>query len=142
LRFRIGKAFKCRTFEDVVAAISCGFMTVFGILVGRNFGDLNNEGVAPTPDVVLGGHALAGVGCKTLRNGEWAIDTLNSWSGSWGLNGFCFLTKKSFANRIDAYAIQSAIWDPEEDGPPPAKFRSQLWSNSPTLQVKSKRSRK
>lgn len=126
LRFRIGKAFKCRTFEDLVAAISCGFMTVYGILVGKNFSDLDNEGVPPVPDVVVGGHALAGVGTKRLKSGEWALDTLNSW-GNWGENGFCSMTKKSFARRIDAYAIQASLWDPEEDGPPPAKFRSQAW---------------
>lgn len=135
LRFRIGKAFKCNSFEDIVAAISCGFMTVFGIMVGRNFGNLDSEGVAPTPDVVLGGHALAGVGSKRLKSGEWAVDTLNSWSVGWGDDGFCNLTKKSFARRLDAFAIQAALWDPEEDGPPPAKFNSRAWIGTDDLRA-------
>lgn len=116
-RFRVAKAFTCQTFEDCCSAISCGWQVVFGILVGRNFGDLSSEGVAPPPDVILGGHALGGVGLRRLRS-QWGIRTLNSWGAQWGDKGFCVLTKQSFDARVDAFAIQVATWDPEEKGPP------------------------
>jgi hypothetical protein len=113
-KYQVFEAFLCRTFEELCEAINRGFPVAFGIQVGNNFSRLSLDGVAPLPDMVVGGHALCGVGIKKYK-GVWVIKTQNSWGDRWGMHGFCYLTRGHFTNLIDAYALQYA----ENTNPPP-----------------------
>jgi len=130
-KFKIEEAFLCRSFEEICEAINRGFPVAFGIMIGQNFNRLSAEGVAPLPDVIAGGHALAGVGLKKQRGG-WLIKTQNSWGTRWGINGFCYLTRGHFDNMVDAYAIMYAN---NTNLPPVAK--SEIVTGEPEVEEKA-----
>jgi hypothetical protein len=116
---------KIATYEELCQAISLGYPTAFGIRVGRNFSNLNAQGVCPLPNMVIGGHALCGVGLKKTFNDSWLVKFQNSWTANWGLSGFAYLTRGHFDQLIDAYAItHPKILTP--DGPPIAKTIVQI----------------
>jgi hypothetical protein len=123
-RHRAVEAFQCRTVQDILTALSLGFGVVSGIWVGNNLGRLDSDGVAPLPDRVVGGHALAHIGLKwSARRNRWLILTQNSWGETWGMRdatgqgGFCYLTEDHWANmRIDAWAIGGVFNDPDDPG--------------------------
>ncbi len=109
----------CRSFEDIVEALSGGFPVCSGIYVDTNFvaGRLDADGVAPAGGQVVGGHALAHVGLKwSARWGEWLVKTQNSWGVRWGMKGFCWLRKLHWDNmQIDAHAAIGVQNDAEDD---------------------------
>lgn len=113
LKYQVFEAFLCRTYEEIVDAINRGFPVPLGIQVGNNFSRLNNEGIAPLPDMIIGGHALCGIGIKKYK-GVWLVKVQNSWGKQWGIDGCCYLTKNHFTHMIDSYAIMYA-----ENTPPP-----------------------
>lgn len=115
-KYQAVEAFTCHSFEEICEAVNSGFPTPFGIQVGQNFSRLNSDGVCPPPDIVVGGHALCGVGLKRSRTGTWLLKFQNSWTAVWGLKGYAYLSKGSFDNMVDAYAIMYAK---NIDGPPP-----------------------
>lgn len=57
-RFKLTQAYRCDTFEEICSAITLGFVCPLGILVGSNFGYLDNDGVAPLPNGGGGGHCV------------------------------------------------------------------------------------
>lgn len=114
-KYMAQEAFLCRNFEEVCEAVNKGFPVPFGIQIGQNFNQLNSDGVCPPPDTVVGGHALCGVGLKKSRTGTWLLKFQNSWTEQWGLMGFAYLSKGSFDNMVDAYAI---MYVTNINGPP------------------------
>lgn len=54
-RFKLLKAFRCDSFEDICSAISLGFVCVLGIYVGANFSKVDSEYVCPVPNRMDGG---------------------------------------------------------------------------------------
>ena len=125
LRFKALEIYKLNSFEELCSALSLGIPCVSGIAVGRNFtrNQLDSNGLAPLPDVIVGGHALCHTGLTQL-NGMWVVETFNSWGSSWGLNGYCFLQKghwnPGYGFPFDSFAIYSVIDDPQDknDVPP------------------------
>src|SRR5581483_629440 len=64
-RFKLAQAYRCPTFEDIIAAISLGFPTPLGIYVDQNFARLDSDGIAGLPmGQNGGGHAILGIGTK------------------------------------------------------------------------------
>lgn len=120
-RFRALDVYKINSYEELCTALTLGFPCVSGIAVGNNFtrGQLRDDGLAPLPDSIVGGHAMYHVGLKRLGN-LWCLDTQNSWGTQWGINGFCYLQKGHFnpgyGFGFDVYAIASVIDDPEDKG--------------------------
>lgn len=112
-RFRIGKAYHCRTFDEIGSALQCGRMVVYGVLVGGDFGNLDREGVAPAHPG-MGNHCLTGLAMKKLPSGRWGIRTQNSWGEGWGDRGFCYLVEDHFSHTDpDAFAIELDAPDPQ-----------------------------
>lgn len=112
-KYKLKEAFRCQSFEDICAAISLGFFVAFGIMVGSNFPALDRESVAPLPNGRGGGHALLGVGLKRSERYGMVIKTQNSWSGNFGLGGYCYLRKEHFSQiNPDAFAYRY-MNDPE-----------------------------
>lgn len=109
------EAYICHSYDECLEAISRGFAVAFGIQVGQNFNRLDSNGVAPLPDVIIGGHAMCGMGMKRSSQGTWLMKAQNSWTRRWGINGYCWLTKGHFRYQTDAYAIMYA----ENINPPP-----------------------
>lgn len=99
--------FKIPTYDDLLQCLAWGIPCVFGIMVGRNFmnGNLSSDGMAPLPDVQVGGHAMCAMSLRNLSAYGWVPHVQNSWSGRFGQNGRCFLRREHFARRIDAYGI-------------------------------------
>lgn len=125
-RFRIAKALKLNSFEEICSAISSGWQSVFSLMIGQNFADVDDEGVSPPADVIRGNHGLCDAGLTRINSGQWAVRALNSWTKSFGVDGYCLLTAQSFGQVVDAFAIQVVTPD-SSSGPPPVvtKLRAQ-----------------
>lgn len=114
------EVYKINTYEELITALVLGFPCVTGIAVGQNFvhNQLSPYGIAPLPNIVAGGHALCIMGIKYLEN-KWVLEFQNSWSKTWGLDGFAYLQKGNFnpgyGFGFDTYAICSVLADPKED---------------------------
>ena len=117
-RFRLLKAFRCDTFEEICSAISLGFFCPLGIYVGDNFPRVDSDGVAPLPGGGGGGHCILGVGLKKISRYGWCIKIQNSWGKRFGHGGYCYIHKGHFSRmRPDAFAIQSVSDDPLDGTP-------------------------
>ena len=116
----------CKTWEEICTALTLAKPVVVGILVGRNFGQLDSEGVSPLPDRVIGGHALARDGLRKSSRYGWVLDGPNSWGTRFGVNGYCALHKGHFEARVDAFAVEAALDNPDTDptDPPPVAVRA------------------
>lgn len=113
-RFKVGKAYHCRTFDEIGSALQSGYQVVYGILVGGDFGDLDREGVAPAHPGT-GNHCMTGCGMVKLPSGRWAIKNQNSWGTRWGNNGMCYLVEDHFNHTDpDAFAIELDSRDPQD----------------------------
>jgi hypothetical protein len=99
------------------SAILQGFPVISGIAVGRNFTDIPDNGIAPLPDQVVGGHCMVHIGLKQV-NGVWMVETQNSWSKNWGMDGFCHLQEGAWHPRygfgFDCWAFTAVHDDPED----------------------------
>jgi hypothetical protein len=117
-RFKLSEAYKCDTFEEICAAIAVGFVCPLGIMVGDNFANLDNQGVAPLPAGGGGGHCILGMGLKKSTRYGWMIKIQNSWGSRFGINGHCYIHKGHFSRMSpDAFAIQVVIDDPMDSTP-------------------------
>ena len=102
---RAQEAYALRTFDDFGTALTLGYACAIGIMIGQNFARLDSNGVAPLPDVTVGGHALAVVGLAVIRN-EWVLLLQNSWSESFGFDGgFCYITERHTYRMLDGFAL-------------------------------------
>jgi hypothetical protein len=118
-RFRAAEVLWTPTWQEKGSALQHGWVVVFGIMVGNNFGDLDGHGVAPLPGWGSGGHCLYNRGMKNV-GGRWVLETPNSWGTSYGQNGVCYLTQRHYEDRDDAYAIRVLPPDPMADEGPGA----------------------
>lgn len=118
LRFRLMKWFKLTSFDEVVSAILLGFFPVFDVYVGRNFNNLDADGVPPTRAGVTGNHAQTVDGFHFTPAGRPLLDDINSW-GNWGLNGRCNYDENALDHDLDAWCVQALTEDPQEPNVPP-----------------------
>jgi C1A family cysteine protease len=78
------------------STLAQGLPIIFGITVYSSFegGTVATDGMVPMPNTdtesVLGGHALLCVGYETINNELYFIFR-NSWSASWGVNGYGYI---------------------------------------------------
>jgi len=113
--YKLLKAFRCDSFDEICAALSLGFTVPLGIMVGSNFPSIDGNGIAPLPGRGGGGHCILGCGLKNL-NGEWLVKIFNSWGKNFGMNGYCYLRREHFSRiNPDAFAIQ-LMSDPQGSG--------------------------
>jgi hypothetical protein len=119
------RGYRCRglalnSLEELFAAATTGHPVVFGTNVGRNFGQLDSEGVCPLPDSVLGGHALCADEARySTRLGEWVLHGPNSWGRRWGNEGRFGVRASAVDLRYGAFVVL-ADWDgPGEQTDPP-----------------------
>ena len=114
----IAEAYKLNSFDELCTALTLGFLVVSGILVDRDFGDLDGEGIAPVAKMPIGGHALAQDELHySARRQEWCPGGPNSWGTRFGMNGRYRLVEAHWQRRMpfDAFAIQLAADNPDED---------------------------
>lgn len=104
----------CRSFQDVATALTLNFPVLVGITVGKNFGQVDSEGVCPLPDVPLGGHALALHSLKRSPRHGWIMGFQNSWGRKFGHDGQAYLTPAHlpFHGAVHAFALESPFDDP------------------------------
>lgn len=118
--YKLNEAFICRTWQELCSAVTLFGPVSLGIVIGRNFARLNSAGVAPQPDVAVGGHALAGVGLKVINN-AWHILLHNSWGSNFGFEGgFCYINEYHTRQMLDGFAlIRPRESDRKDDGDEP-----------------------
>ena len=108
--------------DELVSGLQLGYIAVYGMQVGSNFGSFDASGVA---GFARGGgnHCMHADGVKKLPDGRWVLDNVNSWGYSWGpwKNGRCYLSESHIkgADNSDAYLIKGAVDDPSEPIKPP-----------------------
>lgn len=113
-QFMLLDAWHVQTIADFITAVQLGFPVVFGMTVGQNFGDLDEDGCVPAnPGWGRGGHCLATDGEFKFGPGEKPlIGFVNSWGVPWGLKGHAFLDP--FVNlstgEMDAYALRGCSY--------------------------------
>lgn len=121
-RFRAGLAPVVTTFEDMVSASLRGHALFSGIFCGKSFKP-NSQGVVPEWDrATVGGHCTAQIGEFEVIDGKPGLWTLNSWSKSWGVDGWCWLPRSYFDGGLPAFgavAIVSCLPDPGDATPTP-----------------------
>lgn len=113
-RFRALTVAKINGWEDMMSALSLNVPVVFGIMVGANFGKLDDEGICPLPDRQLGGHCMVATGALRSRKYGLVPKFVNSWSLRWGLKGKACIRREHLEPLWDAYALLSTNDDPEE----------------------------
>jgi hypothetical protein len=123
LRYRLERFHHTPSFDEIGTALSLGWPVVGGFLLGNNFMQPGRDGVAPVPDRVVGGHAIALLGLVN-RGGRWLVKFQNSW-GRWGLGGEGFgylpeefvqytveVTMRQWGAPLDAFAAEHMYDDP------------------------------
>lgn len=117
-RFRVAKAYHAGSFDEIATGLQMGFIPVYGIYVGNDFGSLDREGVAPAYRWTAN-HCMYGDELVKLPSGRWAIRDNNSWTERFGNGGRCYLTEQHFGRDCDAFLIQAVCEDPQETNLPP-----------------------
>jgi len=117
-KYRITESYDCTNFDEICSAILSGFAVSYGIPVTRGFvEDVSKDGFVPEKVVnVVGLHALLGVGLKQ-HNGQWWIETQNSWGEKWGKSGTCYVPESYFKTRygVDAWAIRVTTFSAKDN---------------------------
>jgi hypothetical protein len=119
-RYRATDSHHCQSYDEIMTTVLEDGACTYGIYVGRDFNNLNSEGVAPAYPRRTGNHCVYGDGLILLRDGSIGLDTPNSWDTSWGINGRCVLTERHFdGTDPDAFGIDVTAEDPQETNLPP-----------------------
>lgn len=117
-RVRILEAYRAENWRELCSGIQRRFIAIYGIQVGRNFGELSDKGVAP---VVRGpgNHAMHADGMKFI-GGKPYVDNHNSWGNRFGENGRCYLGEEHFrgVKYPDMWLIRAVVEDPQNYPPP------------------------
>jgi len=118
-RFKLEKAYRCTTFDQVCQALNLGFVVNIGILVGSNFARVDSDGIAPLPNGGGGGHSMLACGLKKHSKYGWLVKLQNSWGENFGQKGYCFVRKEHFEyySKLDCFAFQGVIDDPKDPIP-------------------------
>lgn len=122
LDYRLQEAFLLRTFDDFGTALTIGHTAAIGIAIGENFANLDRRGIAPLPNITVGGHAMAVVGLDVI-DGDWVLLLQNSWDEDFGFDGgFCYITESHTRAMLDGFALVLALESGKpglDDVPPP-----------------------
>jgi hypothetical protein len=122
VRFRIEIGAKLESFHDLLVATQLRRPFNFSVAVGRQFTDLDAEGVCPVRKGATGNHAIAGgYGCKRARDGRWLIKFKNSWTTAFGQDGYGWLDATAIDNQrwFEAYCVLAVSEDSGDDSTPP-----------------------
>lgn len=114
-KYRAARVHHCHDYDSVGTALALGFPVVVGVLVGQNFTRLDAEGVVPTPDRILGGHALCLTGLRKRARGGYLYSFVNSWGPRFGRQGFAAMGQEliDYAaqryGQMDAFALETVV---------------------------------
>jgi hypothetical protein len=118
-RFKVDVGWTAKTWDELISGLLYGFIPFFDLYVGDNFAKLDANGIAPAgrsrPN-----HCLYSDGIAMISPGVAKLDSINSWSRAFGLDGRCYLTEANFQSGNQICLIQSVAEDPQEQNIPPA----------------------
>lgn len=119
-RFRAGILVYPEDFDDFVTVILNGGGVAFGLQVGGDFNNLDDEGCCPA-DRGPGNHWVFADGVRKLQSGEYALDGQNSWDVTWGDHGRMGVRERVFqrGDQPCAVGMLTAEQDPQEADQPP-----------------------
>lgn len=107
-RYAILESYDCPTFDAIASAVQLGFVVDYGVMTGRAF-EVGSDGWVADQRGSGGGHALCGIGLAK-KNGQWGIETANSWGTAWGDQGFAVVPESYFDGDFnDAWAVRSVV---------------------------------
>jgi len=122
LEHKAFEIYKVNSWEELGSAVHLKLPLVSGIGVGRNFSQLDGEGVVPLPDQIVGGHALFHSGLKHSKTGAVLIECVNSYGKQWGVNGVCWLRKEhwnpAYGFPFDSFVVLAVAPEPDDTVPP------------------------
>jgi hypothetical protein len=103
---------------EVKTQLASGFPVLIGMMVDRNFADLQAGMIYDTPGgAQLGGHAMVVVGYSDQRN---AFRVINSWGTHWGDGGFGWISYPAFRAKVrEAYVVQDIVTTQPNPNPGP-----------------------
>lgn len=112
-KYRGTEAWLCPTAGHVAAAVMGGFPVVIGYWhYSRD--SVSADGWMIAPGGPRGGHAVCVVGL-VLKGSEWGFKFLNSWTTSFGLNGYAILPESRVeegCRTFQAWALRSGVQEP------------------------------
>lgn len=109
---------RCKSWEEACTALQMGYVVQFGLNVGRNFENFDNDGVAGySPG---SNHSVHACGMKKGANGRWLFQMYNSW-GKWGPygDGTCYVDQRIFEGGGGGFIHLAPTLDPQDPNLPP-----------------------
>lgn len=120
-RFKIEVGQKLTTYDQMVISAALGQTYNASVCVGSNFTNLDSNGVAGFSRG-MGNHAVCGgLGLKKGPDGDWLIKFQNSWTRSFGVNGFFWISRRHVEQQgyFDCYNLIAVESDPQDPDRPP-----------------------
>lgn len=118
-RFKLERAYRVSSFDEIATAVQMGFAVSTGVDIGRAF-EPDAQGVLPDLRGSSGGHCT----CQRrgLKNigGKWYLFSQNSWGTSWGLQGRFWIPESYFQGQTDHFVPAFDSFDPQDKIKPPA----------------------
>ena len=126
-RLRVGASYQ--SWRQIVSSVMLRENLNLSVCVGRNFNNLDQEGVAGL-DRGPGNHAVTvGLGLKKSKRWGWLVLMRNSWSPRWGQSGFCYLAEAHIeaGSYFECFSVHQVSEDLEANELPPiAKLLANL----------------
>lgn len=121
-RFRFEIAARLTTWGQVISAVMLRRPLVMPVRAGgRNFNNLDSEGVVGL-DQGEGDHAVCvGFGLKKSRRWGWVAKLNNSWTPAWGRGGHGYIAEAHIQTQryLEIYEVSAVVEDPLDPENPP-----------------------
>jgi C1A family cysteine protease len=140
-RFRVEMGETYQSWRQIVSAVMLREAMNLSVCVGRNYNNLDEDGVMGV-DRGPGNHAIAvGLGLKKTKRWGWVIKNPGSWSTQWGVDGFGWVSEAMIeaGSFFECYSVKAVVDDPSDpENPPLARMLANLprrttWTPPETL---------
>lgn len=107
------------SWDDICNAVQLRRPVNLSVRAGNSWGNVAGDGTAPVC-VGQGNHAVGvGWGMRRGKDGDWQVKMQNSWGTKWGVDGYCWLTRKHWESQgsREAYYVEAASIAPGTEPP-------------------------